>query len=155
MKNLRVVCAAVLLSWMAWAEPTAVTKAQAQEAIAHFFAHPSGKMPNPDLAAVLQFSQSSDQVDVKIDEAVLPWVREPKRDETAVLLGAYLAGNVEAQLNAGRKGDQARAGLTRAFQVYEVLHKEHPDFTSPGLLKLKELDAQGKLDDYLKKNHKA
>ena len=124
------------------------TRAQAEQAISAYFANPLAGFPNPHLATIVQFASESDKVQVTLDPVVVPWTSESKQDYG--LVGAFMAGNVEAQLLAGRAADQPEAGLARAFAVYDQIRQAHPEFRSPGLEKLRALASQGKLADYIR-----
>lgn len=152
MMTLRVFVLAFLLALAAQAQ--GVTRAQVDRALANFFAEPTAPLPNRNLAVIMRYAAQSDDIDIVIDKAVMPWMDEPSRDEGALLMGAYTAGNLEAQLN-GHRGDQPRAGLMRTFQVYDAIRKEHPDYRSPGLQKLRQLNSQGKLNSFLRQHHKS
>jgi hypothetical protein len=69
-------------------------------------------------------------------------------DAGALLLAAFVAGNVKEQLTRGEKRDAPKAGLVALVQVYEILARD-TGLELPGTAALAQAHAEGSLDAWL------
>lgn len=93
------------------------------------------------------YAAYSPDVTVVVSERNFPLLDEPEadRDSVRLLLGGFLAGNLQAQLASGRAEDRSYEGVLSMLRVYRLL----PDFNSPGLNELALMEVRGQLRDYL------
>jgi len=98
---------------------------------------------------VVRFARESPLVQVRVSPVSCPYVKEDDDVCGPVLLAAYLAGNMKAQLETGLPGDQSYEGVLFSLHMYQVLRRERPGYRSPGLDQLAELESRGELRAYL------
>jgi hypothetical protein len=83
----------------------------------------------------LAFIRDSGQVHVVLNNNLLAWMYQPMDDALkATLYAAFLGGNMAAQLDTKRRGDDDDgdvAGMAAALDAYAQLRKVHPAFTLP------------------------
>jgi len=112
-------------------------KADVLKAIEAFKADPLSPPPNANFTTVLMFAEGSPEVELEIGPKTCPWVgEEPKSQWQGYLLAAYLVGNVEAQLKAGKAGDQVAAGHAAVRATYALIQKKDPAYKSAAVDKL-------------------
>lgn len=117
------------------AEPAAAspvpTAAQALSAWQDFRRDPLARLDRSQ--PFLAFIRDSGQVHIVLNNALLAWMYEPLNDALkATLYAAFLGGNMAAQLEAKRSGDDDdAAGMAAALDAYAQLRKTHPAFTLP------------------------
>ena len=156
------VVAALLFSASANAhdQPDTPTREEALKAIADFAQSPASKEGKAAAATIVTFAEDSEDVLVRISPAALPWVGEGKNYKFGpILLAAYVAGNVESQLNSGKKGNDSYAGIQQVMKTYAQLKKTDKTLSIPEIQKFIDLEAKGELkkylEDALKKEEKA
>jgi hypothetical protein len=105
---------------------------------------------------VVVFAQESDDVMVDIGPEQLPWVGEhwglEKAQEQAnqsLLLAAFVAGNVRAQLKAEKAEDDTYSGWVFAIDAYKRLRARDP-FRSPAIENLRKMEEAGTLQQHAK-----
>ncbi len=73
---------------------------------------------------VMAFAKSSPQVSISISRATVPWYKgkdESDADTRHILLTAYVAGNIAAQLKSGKPQDDVYAGWEQVLSTYAQL----------------------------------
>ena len=73
---------------------------------------------------VMAFAKTSPQVSVSISHATVPWYKgkdETDADTRHILLTAYVAGNIAAQLKSGKRQDEIYAGWLQVLATYGQL----------------------------------
>ena len=136
---MRTLLLCLLLLTAAWGQTPspAPAKGDVLKALQAFHAYPLAPLPNEHQRIIMAYALESSDVQMSIGPKECPWVTEkPESDWQSVLLAAYIAGNVEAQLKAGKPGDQPGAGLTQVSEVYAKIRAKDPKYRSPGLEKL-------------------
>ena len=68
-----------------------------------------------------------------------------------MLLGAFIAGNVLAQLDSGVKRNDSYSGMIQVFRVYRHLKAEEPAYNVPEIEDLLALHRRGELAPHLAK----
>lgn len=115
----------------------APAKADVLKAIAAFKADPLAPTPNQNFNTVLKFATDSPEVQIEMGPKTCPWVgEEPKSEWQGYLLAAYLVGNVEAQLKAGKAADQVQAGHVLVKSTYALIRQKDPKYKSAAVEKL-------------------
>lgn len=120
----------------------------AMAAIALFRKDPTAKDAQAALAVITNFAVKSKAVMVKITEQSVPWAVEGSTvpEEASILLtGAFLAGNIEAQLRSNIKGDSPYEGALLVLQVYKLLRSKNRMPAFEQLDQWQELETKGKL----------
>jgi hypothetical protein len=134
------VLALLLASSLPLAAAESVTRNQVLEAIRVFEANASGDMADAkpetqknDAVArasntILKYSLESDDVVVDLGPDAVPWCDVKKgiaelsnSGERGLLLAAYLAGCVKAQLSSGKQDANPYAGWTAMLKIYRAI----------------------------------
>jgi hypothetical protein len=134
----------------------APTRQEALEAIAVLERAVSGPDAVQAAKTVVVYAQLSDDVVVNIGDEELPWLSEDwglNEEKTkacqSMLVAAYVAGNVKAQLKAGHAADDTYSGWLMAIDAYRRL-KARADFTSPSIESLGKMESEGTLRQHAK-----
>jgi hypothetical protein len=144
----------------------AVSRSQVTEAIRTFDANACGNLANPrptpaanDAIAqasntILRFALESDDVVVDLGTDAVPWcdVKRgmadlPHSGERGLLLAAYLAGSIRAQLAGGATDSSPYAGWVHMITVYRAM-KTRQGVDIPEIDRLVALQASGGLARY-------
>jgi hypothetical protein len=103
-------------------------------------------------AAILDSAEARPDVMVSISLAVLPAMCY--KDEStsvraldALLLTAFVSGNMRAQLQSGTASDQVEAGLRGVIEVYNVIVAKVPNYHVPEVKEWIAAESEGKLGD--------
>jgi hypothetical protein len=135
----------------AYAADTAVTKADALKAIDTFQKDPSSKDGFAAAAVFMAFAQKSSVVHISLNRDVAPWLKDKDAsdaDTRTILLNAYVAGNLAAQLRSGHPGDDVYAGWEQVLNTYAQLLHINSAAKIEEVEDLKNKDADGTLRDY-------
>jgi hypothetical protein len=98
--------------------------------------------------AILIFTMETPAAAVVLGQEELQWtIKDEKRG--LLLLAAYLAGNVESQLNSGVKRNDRYAGLLALFRVYRALQEKDKEFKIAAVDELLKLHRQDELVKHL------
>jgi hypothetical protein len=126
------------------------TSQRCLQAIAAFAADPAGPRALDEGKIIIAFAQGNDAVTVNLDEKLAPFITDPLAAEVkARLLAAYVAGNVKAQLEKGKPGDQPYPASLFLIKTYGQLKAADPRLSSPATEKLAALEKKGQLKKYL------
>jgi hypothetical protein len=103
-----------------------VSKVEVLKAINTFQMEPTSKDGFAAASTIMAFAAKSPAIHISISKAVAPWIKDKDAsdfDTRNILLAAYVAGNVEAQLKSGRPVDDVYAGWEQVFTTYaQLLH---------------------------------
>lgn len=99
---------------------------------------------------VTQFGEESEEVYLVLNDDTLPWMREDAPESQAavraMLMVAYFAGNIKAQLDRRVVEDDPYSGWLLAFKVYGELRKQRGAWLRIAEVEeLMELERAGKL----------
>lgn len=112
-------------------------------------ANQQGSMVRP---IILRYAQESPDVEVLVSPKLLPWLDtngKGHEEAGAVLLTAYVAGNVQSQLEKRKMKDDPVAGTEQVIATYRQLQKTKPRLRIMEVEKLIDLQRQGKLVKHL------
>ena len=111
-------------------------------------ANQQGSMVRP---IILRFARESPDVEVVVSPKVMPWIGDSKAhvQARAVLLTAYVAGNVRSQLDQRKTKDDPMAGTEQVIDTYRQLQLTEPRLRIMEVEKLIELQRHGKLAQHL------
>jgi len=97
---------------------------------------------------ILAYSEVAEEIEVDIFRPALPWLgTDPDGfpPYTEVLLAAYLAGDIQAQLAAGQKGAQVLPAVRMLLKVYQKIRAEDSDFQLPVMETMLDAERKGTL----------
>lgn len=100
---------------------------------------------------VMRFAESSKEVAIQLNPKTTPWLfgetqgNEAGENYRMMLLVAYLAGNMKAQLTAGKAVDSPVPGWEFALKAYQAIQKSDGQFKLDELETLKKQQAKGEL----------
>lgn len=138
-------------SVLAESEPV-ITKEMALQAATLFRkADPFSEDARGYAAILIQFTEKSPAVVVEISRKAVPFLENKKirQQELAILLAAFVAGNIDSQLLRGKKKDDPYAGDLQVIETYREMRKKKSRLKIPEIEKLMELEAAGKLKAHL------
>lgn len=131
-------------------EKAPIPEETAWEAIKDFKADPLGAADRGAAATIIDFTEASQAVAVSIGPKSVPWLHKKQVDRRpSVLLAAYVAGNIESQLNRRVKEDDPYAGVLQAIATYRQLQQNDPDYRVDELEALTQLEKDGRLKAHL------
>ncbi|MBX9678264.1 MAG: hypothetical protein K2X38_05825 [Gemmataceae bacterium] len=125
----------------ALAQNPMVTVEDARKALAGFLADPLKESAKDDAKKIVTFAMESPDVVVVMGEEETAWIKENaknKKDYAGLLLAAFIAGNIQTQLDLGEKRNDVYSGAIQVMKTYREIRKKDPEFQSPaveGLLK--------------------
>jgi hypothetical protein len=128
-----------------------VSKNAALEAIAVFQKDASSAEGVAAASTIMSFARSSDAVHLSLSKAVVPWLKgqdAPDADTRGMLLTAYVAGNMQAQIKSGKAADDVYAGWQQVLATYAQLVQINPAAKLPEIEELKKKEAAGALRAY-------
>ncbi|HUB67656.1 MAG TPA: hypothetical protein VL981_09245 [Candidatus Methylacidiphilales bacterium] len=128
-----------------------VSRDEVLKAIAVFQADPSSRRGADAAETIFTFAKTSNAVRVSLSHAVAPWMKKkdaPDADTRGMLLAAYVAGNLDAQLKSGKNSDDVYAGWLQVLATYAQLLAINPAAKISEVEELKNKEADGKLQAY-------
>lgn len=118
----------------------------ALKAVQLFKSDPLGPDAEGALAVALNFAEYSDLVTVQVSRKYLPWQFEAVEQKiNAKLLGAYISGNLEHQLNNNINKNSPLEGIRLVLHVYQLLRADGQMAENTNLETWIALDKEGKL----------
>jgi len=128
----------------------AITKENARTAIATFRQEPLSERGREAASIILRFAKESPDVAVAFSPLAMPWLNsKPSPNHSDALLAAYMTGTIRSQLDKGVAMNDPVAGAEQVIETYQFLQKTDPSFHVPGVEKLVELKASGKLKEFV------
>lgn len=145
----------VVLSFQAGApaqssEPP-IDKETVRKAITIFRRTPANQQGSMVRPIILRFAQESPEVAIVVPSLIIPWIEGAKaRNEAkAALLTAYVAGDLQSQLDQRKPKDDPLAGAAQVIATYRQLQQTEPQLRINEVEKLIDLQKQGKLAKHL------
>ena len=129
----------------------AVTKDEALKAITVFQTDPVSKEGFAATAVFMSYAMHSDKIHISLSHSVVPWLKDKDasdEDTRKLLLGAYVAGNLESQLKSGKAVDDVYSGWEQVLTTYAQLLRINSAAKIAEVDELKRKDANGVLRDY-------
>lgn len=127
-----------------------ITREEVRAAIRDFKADPFAALKRGVGATIINFAEASSEVIVSLDKKSLPWIGEQNTDEhQSLLLVAYIAGNLEAQLDRGTKANHSYAGVRQVISTYRQIQKANSTIRIPEVEELIALENKGRLKAHL------
>jgi hypothetical protein len=135
------------------AQTRTLTKSEALKVIDSFIKAPVGPKGQIAAAAILQFAEASEDVTIEFTPKAVPWVKEGKSSETSrILLAAWVAGNVRAQIEKKKNANDSYAGELQVLETYKMLKEKNQNLSIPEVEKLIKLEEKGELKKYLRES---
>ncbi len=130
---------------------SSIDKDTVRKAITIFRRTPSNQQGSMVRPIILRFAQESPDVEIVVSQKFLPWigVNKVREEAGAVLLTAYVAGNVQSQLDKNKTKDDPVAGTEQVIATYRQLQQTQPRLRITEVEKLIDLKRQGKLAKHL------
>ena len=123
-------------------KPAPVTREAVQKAIATFRAEPTTDEGRTAGALIVRFVEESSEVTVVISRRNMPWYSGQSSSKyDPLLMTAYSAGSVRAQLESGVMKDDPRAGNKQVIETYKQLKTADANLRLPMLEKMTEMAA--------------
>ena len=123
-----------------------IDKETVRKAITIFRQTPGNQQGSMVRPIILRFAQESPEVQIVVPSLIIPWIESKARNEAkAALLTAYVAGDVQAQLDQRKMKDDPVAGTEQVITTYRQLQKTEPQLRIDEVEKLIGLQKQGKL----------
>ena len=99
---------------------------------------------------ILDSAEARPDVTITLSTAVMPAFcykdeAESVRAFDALLLSAFVGGNMRAQLVAGEKGDNVEAGLRATLAIYKVIRARVPEYHVPEVNEWQAAESAGQL----------
>ena len=135
---------------LASADPT-VSKVQVLSAIDAFQKDPASKDGFAAAATIMSFAKTSPLVHISLSKSVAPWLTDKDAsdaDTRTILLSAYVAGNVDAQLKSGKPVDDVYSGWEQVLTTYAQLLHINSAAKIQEVEELREKDEHGELRAY-------
>ena len=131
-----------------------IDKNTVRKAITIFERTPSNQQGSMVRPIILRYAQESPDVEIEVSDKAMPWLENLKGHEEAgaVLLTAYVAGDVRAQLARRRAKDDPVAGTEQVIATYRQLQKTEPRLRIMEVEKLIDLQRQGRLAQHFGKS---
>ncbi len=149
LRLLAVIFLALLGLTAARAEP--VTRREAVAAIKVLETDITGPDAEQAAETVMRFGKESDAVLLIIGEETMPWMQTdvpPAEGKVRwMLMAAYCAGDIKAQLEKRRAEDDPYRGWLAVIKAYEQIRKKQPRISIPEVEELMEKERAGVLKD--------
>jgi hypothetical protein len=108
--------------------PALITADMALKAIQLFEQNPTSDKIIGVIGVITSFAKKSDKVTVTLDQRFFPWTYgeiEKHKDEKyvrklALLMGAFIAGNIKPQIHKNEKKDHPFEGLKTMLKAYKA-----------------------------------
>ncbi len=126
------------------AKATAVSEAQFQRASQALLEEPLNQVAKEHIKTIMTFTAQTPKAAVVIGDEEMKWFG--KDDERqGLLMAAFLAGNVQSQLNSGVVRNDRYSGLLSLFKVYRALRAKDKDFKIAAVDEALKLHSEDKL----------
>lgn len=87
-------------------------------------------------ADIILFAGKSENYTVVLNPKYMPWIKGKDMPEgSQILLAAFIAGNLQAQIQSKTNQDKPEAGRKAAFKAYRTIQAKDPDFYFAGMEK--------------------
>ena len=139
----------VTISALCAAPTQTITKETVLNAITEFRVDPTSGRGRAAAAVVLNFTEKSPDVVVKINPKTVPFLKKNGEPERGSLMAAFIVGNLDAQLLRGEKKDNPYAGELQVIETYRQLKKKNSKLRIPEVEKFIELEKRGELKAYV------
>ena len=125
-----------------------LTETQFRRASALLLEDPLADAAGDYAKVALIFVMESPKAAVMLGEEEMKWIGKDNK-RSLVLLGSYLAGNAQSQLNSGVKRNDRYSGLLYLFQTYRQIQAKNKDFKIAEVEDLLKLHKEDKLVGHL------
>lgn len=154
-RRLTAFCAAFLLSCVVAHDSSADAKTlnhNIRKVIVLFRQDPRAARKNMVCALIAKYAETSRDVEIVVSQKRMPWMHGDGSitDVELILTTAYLAGDIEAQLSAGKTKDDPVQATGQVIAIYRQLQSTDRKLNLLAVEKLADLQRQRKLVWYFK-----
>ncbi len=100
---------------------------------------------------IVDFAESSEDITVTIDAKYCPWINEGENKNDHILLAAFIAGNIESQLEKSEQNNCTYDGILQEISTYKYLRKKKAIEQIKSLENWIKLQQSGSLKKYIEK----
>jgi len=146
-----VVAIALVSTGRAAAPKQKITHEMVLNAIMTFRVDPLSEDARQAGGLVMEFTEQSHDVVVKIRQKTLPFLSNKSLPEKykAILLAAFVVGNVDSQLLRHQKKDDSYAGMIQMIESYRQTQRKDPTLRIAEVEKFIEMQSRGELKGYV------
>jgi hypothetical protein len=128
-----------------------ISKEDVRNAIRIFRQAPASPRGRAAGKFVQRFAEKNDSVVVYITDKVVPFLSNVKipHEDLALLLSAFVVGNVDTQLLRNEKKDQPYDGVVEMIETYRRMRTRDPAVRIAEVEKFIEMEKRGELKKYL------
>jgi hypothetical protein len=128
-----------------------VTEAQVAVALATYEKEPLGEKGTWAVEVITAYAeQHPEKIKVYFYEDAVPWmISDLAGSPTPELMGAFVMGNVKAQLRLGQPVNNSYAGTLEVIRVYELLQKKEPAVKIPEVERFRDMEKGGALKKFM------
>ncbi|MEM0965144.1 MAG: hypothetical protein AAGJ81_03195 [Verrucomicrobiota bacterium] len=99
-------------------------RSQVEGWLTEYMADPLSERGREVIGGIVAYAEKSPLIQIYIDPESMPWLEVDNYPYTSELLGAYLAGQVNAQLQTKIFESNEAAGMGQALEVYRLLREK-------------------------------
>ena len=132
-------------------EGTIISKEEVRSAIMIFRQEPVSPRGRAAGELVRSFAEKNQTVIISVNDKVAPFLSNVKlsKEDRALLLDAFVLGEVDTQLLKNDKKEDPYGGITEVLRVYQQMQKADPNFALPELDKFVAMEKRGELKKYV------
>ena len=145
-----VVLAACLLA--VFPASAATSDTEISSTISEFLKEPLSPAATGLAQKILTFAEESPNHEIAISPKYTPWLEEEKASAAgSLLLAAFFAGNLKAQIESGVSSPKPYEGVLAVIDVYKKIQARKAGFRMASVDRLIDLERQGTLKSYIEK----
>jgi hypothetical protein len=128
-----------------------VTKEEVRSAITLFRQAPASPRGRAAGKMVQSFAEKDDSIIIYITNKVVPFLDNVKipHEDRALLLAAFVVGNIDSQLLRNEKKDHPYDGVLEVIEVYRRMRARNPAVRIAEVEKFIDLEKRGELKQYV------
>ncbi len=128
----------------------AISKDEARNAINTLLQNPASSAARNSGRVVLEFAESTPDHRVLINLGYLPWAKSRNLpDGSQMLLAAFVAGNLQAQMKKNSSNPEPYAGTLAVIAVYQKMRQANPRFKIPKVEEFIAMEKRGVLRSHI------
>ncbi|MDX2226906.1 MAG: hypothetical protein SFY92_07445 [Verrucomicrobiae bacterium] len=135
-------------------KPETISAKEVSALILDFEADPLGDKGKRAAALILDFANTSEEVQMTLGKHVLPWygkITDSDFESRDTLMLAYISGNIKSQLKNKKPADDPYAGWVQVFLTYRQLQKRNPKLVIAEVEELLKVNSKGQLRSFADK----
>jgi len=145
----------IIFSLCSTAQAEKISKDIALKAIEIFENEPLSQDGEGAASIITEYASESEDIDIVISDKIITWLvsndKDPYYKYRAILLAAYLTGNVKSQIVQGVAQDDPYSGLNQVLKTYHQLQKQDMSFNLQEIEEIQKLKNNKHLKEHIKK----